>query len=86
MYNQENFFKETKINSIKILYQDEFIIIIEKPSGLLSVSYEGNHSKTALQQIENKKYEQRLLSMGVNKIYKYGIAFKGKECKIKISE
>ena len=53
MYNQENFFKETKINSIKILYQDEFIIIIEKPSGLLSVPYEGNHNKTALQQIEN---------------------------------
>lgn len=62
MYNQENFFKETKINSIKILYQDEFIIIIEKPSGLLSVSYEGNHSKTALQQIENIMHKKGTLS------------------------
>ena len=62
MYNQENFFKETKINSIKILYQDEFIIIIEKPSGLLSVSYEGKHSKTALQQIENIMHKKGTLS------------------------
>jgi 23S rRNA-/tRNA-specific pseudouridylate synthase len=50
---------QISINSIKILYQDEFIIIIEKPSGLLSVPYEGNHNKTALQQIENIMHKKR---------------------------
>jgi len=36
----------------------------------------------ALNQIEEKKYEQTLIDEGIDTIYKYGIAFCGKECKI----
>ncbi|MGP1588192.1 MAG: RluA family pseudouridine synthase [Treponemataceae bacterium] len=38
---------------IKILYQDEFLIVIEKPSGLLSVPYPGNTGKNAALLIES---------------------------------
>jgi len=41
--------------------------------------------KSALKQIEEKKYEQKLRQEGIEKIYKYGIAFKGKECRIGMS-
>ena len=37
-------------------------------------------SETALQQINDKKYETELTSAGVRTIYKYGVAFGGKKC------
>lgn len=37
---------------IKILYEDKDIIVIEKPSGLLSVPYPGSKSRNALEIIE----------------------------------
>ena len=37
----------------------------------------------ALKQIENKNYEIELLSKGINKIFKYGVAFCGKKVEIK---
>ena len=38
--------------NIEVLYQDEDIIVINKPSGLLSVPFEGFRGKTAQSQIE----------------------------------
>ena len=38
----------------------------------------------ALQQIEDRQYEVGLLNEGYKNIIKYGIAFEGKRCKIKI--
>jgi len=38
--------------------------------------------ENALKQIEEKNYEQKLRDEGIETIYKYGIAFCGKECKI----
>lgn len=37
---------------IKILYEDKDIVVIEKPSGLLSVPYPGSKSRTALDILE----------------------------------
>ena len=39
-------------------------------------------AKTALEQIENKRYASEMLSRGVTTIYKYGIAFCGKQVEI----
>ena len=39
--------------NIQILYQDDAIVVINKPSGLLSVPYEGCSAKTAIQILEN---------------------------------
>ena len=39
----------------------------------------------ALQQIENKHYDQELRDKGYTKILKYGIAFYHKKCRIKVS-
>lgn len=36
-------------------------------------------SETALQQINDKKYDAELTASGVNTIYKYGVAFSGKK-------
>lgn len=36
-------------------------------------------SETALQQINDKKYETELTAAGVKTIYKYGVAFSGKK-------
>lgn len=41
-----------------------------------------NLSKTALQQIEEKKYDTEMISKGVKTIYKYGVAFSGKNVEI----
>ena len=38
--------------NIKILFQDEFVVVVEKPSGLLSVPFEGFRGKTAISQLE----------------------------------
>ncbi|OJF75901.1 MAG: RNA pseudouridine synthase [Treponema sp. CETP13] len=40
-------------DSFHVLFQDEYIAIIFKPSGLLSVPYPGSHGKTALEMLEN---------------------------------
>lgn len=42
--HKEDYGKE----KIKILYSDEYLVVIEKPSGLLSVPYPGSKSRTAL--------------------------------------
>ena len=41
-----------KRGNIKILFQDEFLAVIVKPSGLLSVSYPGSSGATAAQILE----------------------------------
>ena len=38
---------------IEILYQDEWLVVINKPSGLLSVPYPGSKSRTALSVLED---------------------------------
>lgn len=40
--------------------------------------------KKALKQIEKKHYETRLRQDGMEKIFKYGIACKKKECKVEL--
>ncbi len=37
---------------IKILYEDDFLIVILKPSGMLSVPYPGSKAKTAIDSLE----------------------------------
>ena len=39
-------------------------------------------SETALQQINDKKYDAELTASGVNTIYKYGVAFSGKKVEV----
>lgn len=39
-------------------------------------------SKTALQQIIDKKYDTELIASGINTIYKYGVAFSGKNVEV----
>ena len=39
-------------------------------------------SQTALQQIHNRKYDTDMLSKGINTIFKYGVAFSGKNVEI----
>lgn len=39
-------------------------------------------SETALQQINEKKYDTELITAGVKTIYKYGVAFSGKKVEV----
>ena len=39
-------------------------------------------AETALQQINEKKYDAELIAAGVMTIYKYGVAFSGKRLKL----
>ena len=41
-------------------------------------------SETALQQINDKKYDTELLTAGVKTIYKYGVAFSGKKVEVTV--
>lgn len=41
-------------------------------------------SETALQQINDKKYETELTAAGVKTIYKYGVAFIGKKVEVTV--
>ena len=41
-------------------------------------------SETALQQINDKKYETELTTAGVRTIYKYGVAFSGKKVEVAV--
>ena len=41
-------------------------------------------SETALQQINDKKYETELMTAGVRTIYKYGVAFSGKKVEVTV--
>ena len=41
-------------------------------------------SETALQQINDKKYETELTAAGVRTIYKYGVAFSGKKVEVTV--
>ena len=54
----------------------------------MSKEYRDIDKKTqeAIDQIEEKKYEQELKNKGYENIIKYGIAFCDKECKIKKAE
>ena len=70
-------------------------ILIETEDGdmaiLIEVKYanDGNLDRTcerALQQIEEKKYDEELRENGVDKILKYGIACYRKHCKVKQAE
>jgi hypothetical protein len=38
--------------------------------------------KSALKQIEDKKYEAELNSQGIKEVIKYAVVFEGKKCKI----
>lgn len=40
------------MQKLEILFQDDWIVVVNKPSGLLSVSFEGNRSRTAQQMLE----------------------------------
>jgi len=42
-------------------------------------------SETALQQIEDKKYDTEMTAEGIETIYKYGVAFSGKKVEITVS-
>ena len=62
-----------------------------KRSILIEVKYanDGNLDqacKRALQQIEEKKYDEELRENGVDKILKYGIACYMKRCKVKLAD
>lgn len=39
------------MQKLDILFQDDWIVVVNKPSGLLSVSFEGNRSRTAQQML-----------------------------------
>ena len=41
-------------------------------------------SETALQQINDKKYETELMAAGVKTIYKYGVAFSDKKVEVAV--
>lgn len=41
-------------------------------------------SQAALQQIIDKKYDTELISAGITTIYKYGVAFSGKQVEITV--
>lgn len=41
-------------------------------------------SETALQQINDKKYETELTAAGVKTVYKYGVAFSGKKVEVTV--
>ena len=41
-------------------------------------------SETALQQINDKKYETELMAAGVKIIYKYGVAFSDKKVEVAV--
>lgn len=41
-------------------------------------------SETALQQINDKKYDTELISAGIHVIYKYGVAFSGKKVEVTV--
>lgn len=41
-------------------------------------------SETALQQINEKKYETELMAAGIKTIYKYGVAFSGKKVEVTV--
>ncbi len=38
---------------LEILYQDDYLVVVNKPSGLLSVPFDGSHAKTAQQILED---------------------------------
>ncbi len=44
--------KTDSYKEIKILFEDQYLIVIEKPAGLLSVSYPGNSAKTVIDILE----------------------------------
>jgi 23S rRNA pseudouridine1911/1915/1917 synthase len=44
---------ETKLNNLKIVFEDDDIIVVEKPSGLLSVSTESGNEITAYSILRN---------------------------------
>lgn len=66
MYINDEFFEQTKprydfLNagkSLKIVYEDENIILIDKPSGLLSHPDEGNYTDTAITRVKRYLYEK----------------------------
>lgn len=41
-------------------------------------------AETALQQINEKKYETELVAAGVKMVYKYGVAFSGKQVEVTV--
>ena len=41
-------------------------------------------AETALQQINEKKYDAELTAVGVKTIYKYGVAFSGKKVEVAV--
>ena len=44
--------KENQVGKIEILYEDEYLVIINKPSGLLSVGYSGSNARNAADMLE----------------------------------
>lgn len=42
-------------------------------------------AKTALRQMEERKYDTEMHTKGINDIFKYGVAFRGKEVEIEIA-
>ncbi len=66
MYINDEFFEEVKpkydfLNagkSLNIVYEDENIILIDKPTGLLSHPDEGNYTDTAITRVKRYLYEK----------------------------
>ena len=53
---------------METLYEDKYIVIINKPAGILSVPYPGSRGKTLLDQITENRRRRGLLR-GNNKPY-----------------
>ena len=70
-------------------YNKKVIILNIKTISILNARYDeyfGFTHDEALGQIEEKNYEAELRSDGYKNIIKYGMAFYGKDCVVKLSE
>ena len=47
-HDNKKYKRDVGREKLTILYEDDFLAVIYKPNGILSVSYQGNHTQTAL--------------------------------------
>ena len=51
-HDNKKYKRDVGREKLTILYEDDFLAVIYKPNGILSVSYPGNHTQTALDVLE----------------------------------